>query len=130
MQDLIQHYFNAFNRGDIAGMLELLDENIAHDVNQGKSQVGRNEFEIFLNHMDNCYKEELKDIVIMTSPQGKNASAEFMVHGTYLKTDGNLPPARNQQYIIRAGTFFEVKNNKISRVSTFYNLGLWMEMVK
>lgn len=130
MKDLIVRYFEVFNKGDAATMLSLVDENIEHDINQGKTQIGKAKFEAFLNHMNECYKEELKDLVIFASDDGKRASAEFMVHGTYLKTDGTLPPARNQKYVIRAGSFFEIKNNKISRVTTYYNLPLWIEMVK
>lgn len=130
MKDLIVRYFEVFNKGDAAAMLSLVDENIEHDINQGKTQIGKAKFEAFLNHMNECYKEELKDLVIFASDDGKRASAEFMVHGTYLKTDGTLPPARNQKYVIRAGSFFEIKNNKISRVTTYYNLPLWIEMVK
>lgn len=130
MKDLITRYFEVFNKGDAAAMLALVDDNIEHDINQGKTQVGKAKFEAFLHHMNECYKEDLKDITIMVSENGKNVSAEFMVHGTYLKTDGSLPEARNQKYVIRAGSFFEVKNNKITRVTTYYNLPLWIEMVK
>ncbi len=130
MKDLIARYFEVFNLGDAAAMLSLVDENIEHDINQGKTQIGKAKFEAFLHHMNECYKEELRDLTIMVSADGKKASAEFMVHGTYLKTDGSLPPARNQKYVIRAGSFFDIKDNKISRVTTYYNLPLWIEMVK
>lgn len=129
MKDLIARYFEVFNKGDAAAMLALVDDNIEHDINQGKTQFGKTKFEAFLHHMNVCYKEDIKDLVIMVSENGKNASAEFMVHGTYLKTDGTLPPANNQKYVIRAGSFFEVKNNKILRVSTYYNLPHWIELV-
>ena len=130
MKDLIARYFEVFNKGDAAAMLALVDDNIEHDINQGKTQKGKAVFEKFLHHMNECYKEELKDLTIMVSDDGKHASAEFMVHGTYLKTDGTLPPAHGQKYQIRAGSFFEVKNNKILRVTTYYNLPLWIELVK
>jgi steroid delta-isomerase-like uncharacterized protein len=80
--------------------------------------------------MDHCYKERLEDIVIMDAADGKHYSAEFIVNGEYLKTDGNLPSARGQKYRLKAGTFFEVDNGKIKRVTTYYNLPLWIEMVK
>lgn len=129
MKELIARYFEVFNAGDAAAMLALVDDNIEHDINQGKTQFGKTKFEAFLRHMNVCYKEDIKDLVIMTNENGKNVSAEFMVHGTYLKTDGTLPKANNQKYSIRAGSFFEVKNNKILRISTFYNLPGWIELV-
>ncbi|MEA9355692.1 ketosteroid isomerase-related protein [Bacteriovorax sp. PP10] len=129
MKELIARYFEVFNAGDAAAMLALVDDNIEHDINQGKTQFGKTKFEAFLHHMNACYKEDIKDLIIMVSDNGKNASAEFMVHGTYLKTDGTLPKASNQKYSIRAGSFFEIKNNKILRVSTYYNLPHWIELV-
>jgi steroid delta-isomerase-like uncharacterized protein len=130
LKDLINRYFQVFNKGDAAAMLALVDENVEHDINQGKTQVGKAKFEAFLHHMNECYKEDIVDLVVMVNENGKNASAEFTVNGTYLKTDGTLPPAHNQTYSIRAGSFFEVKDNKIKRVTTYYNLPHWIEVVK
>ncbi len=39
--DLIRAYLDAFNRGDRPAMLALLAEDVAHDVNQGGREVGR-----------------------------------------------------------------------------------------
>jgi len=130
MKNVIERYFDLFNKGDAEGMLALIDEQIVHEINQGKIQKGKDKFREFLNHMNECYKEELEDIVIMGNHDRVNYSAEFIVNGTYLKTDGSLPPAKNQKYSIRAGSFFEVKDGKISRVTTYYNLPLWIELVK
>jgi ketosteroid isomerase-like protein len=38
--DLIRRYYDAFNRADWSAMLALLDENVAHDVNQGGRERG------------------------------------------------------------------------------------------
>jgi steroid delta-isomerase-like uncharacterized protein len=130
MKSLIENYFTIFNSGDVPRMLSLVDKDIEHDSNQGKTHVGILKFEAFLHHMNECYKEEITDLVIMDSGNGKNMAAEFTVHGVYLKTDGDLPPARNQKYTIRAGSFFEIKNNKVKRVTTYYNLPLWIDLVK
>jgi ketosteroid isomerase-like protein len=40
-RDRIERYFDAFNRNDIAGMLDCLDEQVAHHVNEGSVRVGR-----------------------------------------------------------------------------------------
>jgi len=129
--ETVQKYFNFFNTGDRAGMFSLLNEDIIHDINQGESRRGLNLFKQFMQHMDECYKEELKDIVVMTSASNAHrASAEFTVHGTYLKTDKGLPAAKNQKYIVPAGSFFELKDGKISRVTTYYNLPQWIKAVQ
>ena len=46
--DLVSGYYDAFNRGDWAGMLERLDDDVAHDLNQGARESGREAFAAFL----------------------------------------------------------------------------------
>jgi GNAT superfamily N-acetyltransferase len=55
--------------------------------------------------MNRCYRERLSDIVVMASPDGTRAAAEFTVNGTYLATDEGLPEARGQTYVLPAGGF-------------------------
>ncbi|MBV8769677.1 MAG: nuclear transport factor 2 family protein [Hyphomicrobiales bacterium] len=126
---LIRRYYDAFNAGDSKAMLACLAEDVRHDVNQGKTRVGKKSFAEFCAHMARCYKERLSDIVIMASPDGKRAAAEFIVHGEYLATDEGLPPAKGQRYELPAGTFFELRNELISRVTTYYNLADWTAQV-
>lgn len=127
---LIETYYKAFNEQKPQGMLDCLHDDIHHDMNQGTTQVGKQKFAQFLDHMNVCYREKLKDVVIMASENVDKAAASFIVDGVYLKTDGSLPPAQNQKYEIKAGTFFEFKNNLISRVTTYYNLPEWINLVK
>ena len=103
--EVIRAYYEAFNAGDREGMLALLTDDVAHDINQGGREIGKDAFRRFLAHMDRCYREELRDIVVMASPDGSRAAAEFTVHGTYLVTDKGLPPASGQTYTVPAGTF-------------------------
>ena len=57
-------------------------------------------------------------------------AAEFVVNGTYLKTDGALPEAKGQTYVLPAGSFFTLTDGRISRVTTYYNLADWLRQVK
>lgn len=127
--DLIARYYAAFNAHDWAGMLECLDDGVRHDVNEGASRGGKARFTEFMAHMDRCYDERLEDIVIMTNADGARAAAEFIVHGRYKKTDGDLPPARGQSYVLPGGAFFEIADGKITRVTTRYNLKDWIAQV-
>ena len=127
---LVETYYQAFNQHNPSGMLECLHEEIQHDMNQGATQVGKQKFAQFLDHMSECYLESLKDITVMVSENSDLASARFIVDGTYLKSDGALPEAHQQKYKIKAGTFFEFKNSLISRVTTYYNLSEWINLVK
>jgi steroid delta-isomerase-like uncharacterized protein len=94
------------------------------DVPEGAS------FAEFCRHMANCYREDLEDVVIMATSDGTRASAEFCVSGICRATDGGLPPARGQVYRLPAGTFFAVRNGRICRVSTDYNLADWLTQVR
>ena len=38
---LIRGYYDAFNRGDMAGFLALLTDDVIHDVSQGGREIGR-----------------------------------------------------------------------------------------
>jgi len=126
---LVRRYYDAFNRGDAAGMLACLADDVVHDVNQGARRKGKDAFAKFSEHMARCYKEELSDIVVMASADGTRAAAEFNVHGAYLATDEGLPPAAGQTYTLPAGTFFAIRGGRITRVTTYYNLTDWLLQV-
>ena len=126
---LIRAYLDAFNRGDRPAMLALLADDVAHDVNQGGREVGRDAFAAFMARMDRCYRERLVDIVVMAEPAGTRAAAEFVVEGEYLATDQGLPPARGQTYRLRAGAFYAIRDGRIARVTMHYNLADWIAQV-
>ena len=126
---LIERYYAAFNAGDGEGMLACVSDDLAHDVNQGRRRSGKAAFREFLKHMERCYAEQLEGMIIMTSADGTRAAAEFMVLGTYIETDEALPPATGQTYRLPAGTFFEVNNGLIARVTTYYNLADWLGQI-
>ncbi len=127
--NLIQQYYAAFNAGDMETFLGLLSDDVVHDINQGKREIGKQAFTQFMACMNNNYKEKLIDMVIMASEDGSRAAAEFVVLGEYLKNDEGLPEARGQKYRLPAGAFFEIKDNKITRVTNYYNLEDWIAQV-
>lgn len=127
--DTVKQYYACFNRQDWQGMLDLLHDEIRHDANQGDARHGKQLFTEFLAHMDRCYAEILTDMVFFAEPTDSRVAVEFVVNGTYKSTDGDLPEAKGQKYILPAGAFLELKEGKISRVTTYYNLPYWMEQV-
>ncbi|MGQ2950686.1 MAG: ketosteroid isomerase-related protein [Agrobacterium sp.] len=127
--ETIRAYYDAFNRQDMDAFLALLHDEVVHDINQGERQTGKAAFASFMDHMNHCYKENLTDMVIMASADGKRASAEFTVNGEYLKTDEGLPQADGQKYVLPAGAFFDLKDGKVSRVTNYYNLNDWIAQV-
>jgi len=126
---LIRRYYEAFNSGDSDGMLACLTDDVIHDVNQGERRTGKDKFRAFNARMDHHYKERLEDIAVMVSKDGERAAAEFNVHGSYLNTDQGLPEAKGQTYVLPAGTFFAIRDGKIARVTTYYNLTDWIAQV-
>jgi len=127
--DLIRRYYAAFNAGDVEAMLALLTDDVRHDVNEGAARIGRDAFRAFCAHMARCYRERLSDIAVMVDETGTRAAAEFVVEGTYLQTDDGLPPATGQTYRLPAGAFFDVRDGRIARVTTHYNLADWTRQV-
>ena len=126
---LIRDYYAAFNRGDWETMLACLTDDVAHDINQGGRESGRETFRAFLGRMHRSYRERLEDIVVMSNPEGTRASAEYVVHGEYLVADEGLPAANGQRYVLPGGAFFDIVGGRIARVSNYYNLPDWIRQV-
>ena len=126
---LIHAYYNTFNRKDVDGFLDVLTDDIVHDINQGGREIGKAAFRAFLERMNRCYNEQVVDVQVMTSQDGSRAAAEFTVLGAYIGTDEGLPKARGQRYRLTAGAFFEIKNGKISRITNTYNIPEWLRQV-
>lgn len=128
-QTLIENYYAAFNKGDMDTFLSLLTDDVIHDINQGERQIGRDTFRAFMDRMNRNYKEQLVDMVIMTSDDGTRAAAEFVVLGEYLVTDEGLPEANGQTYRLPAGAFFDIRDGKVARITNYYNLQDWIAQV-
>jgi steroid delta-isomerase-like uncharacterized protein len=128
---IVEKYFAAFNAGGAAAMLDCVTDDVEHHVNQGEVRRGRAAFAEFCSHMGVSYREELRDLVIFhpADHAGGRAAAEFMVHGTYLQTDPGLPEAKGQTYILPGGSFFALRDGKIARVTTYYNMQDWIRQV-
>lgn len=127
VSSLIQQYFEAFNKGDVESLLGTLHPQVQHDINEGGTEVGVEAFRNFKRHMDACYSEQIEDLVIMVN--GNRGAAEFTVNGKYIKTDAPLPEATGKAYLIPAAAFFEEKDGKISRITSYYNLAGWIKAI-
>jgi steroid delta-isomerase-like uncharacterized protein len=110
-------------------MLSLLDSEIRHEANQGEVRIGIEKFTEFLQKMDESYEETLTDMVFFTESNDARVAVEFVVNGIYKKGEEGLPEAHNQPYVLPAAAFVGVNNGKITRVTTYYNLPLWIELV-
>ena len=127
--ELVLGYYDAFNRGDRQGMLALLAEDVVHDLNEGRRETGKAAFAAFMQRMDASYREQLRDIVVFATQDGDRAAAEYVVHGQYLHDDEGLPQARGQAYVLPGGAFFDIREDRIARVTNYYNLQDWIDQV-
>lgn len=127
--ELIKKYYDAFNKGDMTTFLGLLTDDVAHDINQGGCEIGKQAFAKFMDIMFKHYEEKVSELVIMVNEEGTHAAAEFIIDGKYLVTAEGLPAARGQKYRLPVGAFFAIKNGKISRVTNYYNLQDWIKQV-
>jgi len=127
--DIVKQYYAYFNQKNWEGMLSLLDSQVRHEPNQGNVRIGNEKFTEFMQTMDESYEETLTDLVFFSSSDDTRVAAEFMVNGVYKQAEEGMPPAYGQTYILPAGAFLEVKEGKITRVTTYYNLPLWIKLV-
>ena len=65
--NLVERYYAAFNGGDMDTFLNLLTDDVIHDINQGKREIGKEAFTQFMACMNFNYKEQLVDMVIMAT---------------------------------------------------------------
>lgn len=127
--EIVQQYYLYFNQKDWNGMLSLVDNEIRHEPNQGEVRIGIQKFTSFLQMMDDSYDEHLTDMVFFTEPTNTRIASEFVVNGIYKKGEEGFPEAHGQKYVLPAASFIEVKNDKITRISTHYNVGQWIDLV-
>jgi steroid delta-isomerase-like uncharacterized protein len=126
---LIHRYYAAFNARNWESFFALLTEDVVHDLNQGARETGKAAFRAFIDRMNASYSEQIVDIAISVHAEAKRAAAEYVVVGTYLKTDEGLPPATGQTYRLPGGAFFEIRDGLVSRVTNYYNLQDWLKQV-
>lgn len=126
---LVTEYYQRFNLGDHDRFLELLAEDIRHDINQGATEIGVPAFRAFLTRMDRCYLEQVFDLVVMADDTGTRAASEFVIIGTYVATDEGLPAASNQTYRLPVCATFDIRDGAIARISNHYNLADWLRQI-
>jgi len=118
---LVLRFCAAYSRGDVEGMLDCVSDDLMHDVNQGPRESGKAAFRAYLQQHVRSYREEWRDVVVMSIDDGTRAAAEFSVHGVYQNAAPGLPAAQGQRYVLTAGAFFAINQGKIARITPYYN---------
>lgn len=125
----LTNHHAAFKAGDVDAMPDCASEDVQHRVNEGGIRHGLALFAQFCTYVAADYRKTLSDIDIFSNEAAKLGAAEFTVHGQYPKTDLGLPVAGGQSCILPAGAFFDLRDGKISRLTTFCNLEDWKRQV-
>lgn len=127
--ETIQAYYNAFNKDDFNKMLSYVAEDVLHEGNEIKAEQGLANMKRFMQEMDEHYQEQVVDLELFSGTTSDRVSAEFFIEGIYKKTATGLPEASGQKYRLRVGAFFELSEGKIKRVTNYYNLRNWIQLV-
>jgi steroid delta-isomerase-like uncharacterized protein len=129
IESVLTAYYAAFNAGDMEAFLDLMTDDVQHDINQSRRQLGKPAFAAFMKEMNRCYRDKITDLVVLADASGTRAAAEYVVHGEYLMAGPGMPPAHGQKYELQVGAFFTLRDGKISRVTIYYNLADWLAQV-
>ena len=128
--EVVKAYYSAFNDKNWDAMIDLVSDDILHEPNLGEPRVGKELFKAFMKKMDESYEETLTNMKFYVSEDNDGSvAAEFTVNGLYNKAEEGLPEAEGQAYVLPAAAFLKVKDGKVTRVATHYNLELWIELV-
>ncbi len=117
----VQAFFDAINASDFDALLDLLHEDVVHDINEADRQIGKPSFRVQLIQAKSAFDETLSDISIMIAENSARVAAEYTRRGTYTQTTNGLPPADGQAFSLQAGTFFEIEDGLITRVTNYFN---------
>lgn len=118
--EVVLAYLSALNRADWAAALGLLVDDVIHDFDGGRRETGKAAFAATLRDRA-AQREQLRDIVVMSSPDGARAAAEFMAQGE-AEPAGEAAPrpgAPGHGYTRPGGLFFGIREGMIERVSNY-----------
>ena len=123
---LLRDYYSALNAQDMPAILDLLHDNVVHDLGQSRREFGKVAFARFMEHTKARCQKHIFDIEIMTNDDGSRAAAEFIILGSYL-IDGQCPESTpGQTFRVPGGAFFEIHDGKIARISSYCGLQEWL----
>lgn len=127
--EIAKKYYECFNHKNWNEMIQLVSEEVVHEPNQGEPRIGIELFKEFMKMMDDSYEESLSEIDFYVNESESKIAAKFTVNGIYKKGEEGFPEAKNQTYVLPAASFLEFADGKISKISTHYNLPLWIKLV-
>lgn len=126
---LIGEYYHAILDQDLDQFIGLLSGDVVHEINEGKMETGKDKFKTFMEEQFSHGKIKIKDLIILTSPEGQYAMTRFICSGQYDKNIKGFPAAKGQKWEIPVVSYFKVENDKINHVAVYYNLNSWINQI-
>lgn len=126
---IIKQYYDAILEQSVPNFLNLLSEDVVHEINQGDTEVGKSKFKTFMEQQFSYGEIEINDLIILSSQDGKYGFSRYLCSGKHVKNVEGYPPATGQHWKIPVVTYFTINNNKISHVAVYYNQKDWINQV-
>ena len=108
---LVNKYYEEFNKKNIDGIIALCDDNVINDANQGDSSEGKENLRKFLLTAWAHFDESVYELDIMSNQDQSNIATEYLVKGKYYNSKEGLFPATNQYYEIMCTALFKFKSS-------------------
>ena len=128
-ESIIKTYLDAANHDDATAIIALMHDDVAFDINQSTRQIGIDNLRLLLATKSAHCKEQLADAVIFSSEDGSRGAAEFTWKGSYIATIEGFPKANGQRFSMQAGLFFEIEDQKITRISSHRDMQEWVRQI-
>lgn len=115
---LVKRFFAALNAADREAALALVSDDIVHDPALGERRIGADQLHWFLADHARRFEETIADLAVMSDTDGVRAAAEYTLRGIYRAAAPGLPAATGQHFSIAAGSFLEIEDGLITRLTT------------
>ena len=111
--NLVERYYAAFNGGDMDTFLNLLTDDVIHDINQGKREIGKEAFTQFMACMNYNYKEQLVDMVIMATEMANAQPLNLWYWANILKRMKVCLPQKDKHTVYPQALFLKSVTTKL-----------------
>lgn len=129
LQSIIENFYRYFNNEDLPSLLALIADDVTREINHDGVEKGKQNAAEYFTHSFEHYKEQVSDVLYMTSDDGRFVTAKFVVNGQYLKTDESGIPATGQKYKLDVFNYFEIRHNQIVDAKCFFDEAKLMEQL-
>ena len=129
VEKMMMGYLAAMNAHDLEKMLTFFTDDAVYDCTpMGKVSKGKKEIkDFFSNTFTNFpdFKIEMKSAF----NAGEQGAGEWVMSGTFAKSDIPEMPATGKKFSVRGAGITEFRGGKISRTTNYWNLAAFLQQV-